>query len=115
MILVYFSLAINILVAGFWATVLSCNIKSIPADRAFGIDTVARRILGNLYLAIAIASIVSVALPTLLPQIIIVLFPIQILYKVISFITAQNKHNPVIISNVCIATLHIISLFVLYL
>ncbi len=113
MLVVYFSLIINILVAGFWGIVLSFIYKNAAADYAFGKDSPARRILGNMYAAIALASIVALLSPPLLREIVLVLFPLQMLYKLLSFLTARNKRNPVIISNVCIAVLHSISLYLL--
>jgi len=113
MAIIYLSLIINILVAGFWGIVLSFNIKSAPADRAFGQNTTARTILGNIYLAIALASVIAVTFQSLFFSIIITLFPLQIFYKLLTLLTAKHKLNPVIISNVCIAILHSFSLYLL--
>lgn len=114
MILVYISLIINIAVAGFWGIVLSFNLKSNPADTGFGADAVSRRILGNLYLAIATISILPFIEPKSLEVIVGVLFPMQIFYKVLSFLTVKDKKNPVTISNIIIAVIHSISLYILF-
>jgi hypothetical protein len=113
MTVVYLSLGVNILVAGFWGSVLFRNAYPKLA-RPFGADTEARRILACLYIAIAVASIVAVVNESWLVQIVTVLFPLQILYKVLTIFAVQDIRNPIVISNVVIAVLHVISLFVLF-
>jgi hypothetical protein len=113
MIFIYISLLINICVAGFWGVVLSRNIRFMRADEAFGTDSPARRILGCLYLTIALASIVPLFKPSLLISICSVLFSLQIFYKLCSFVSLPHIKNPVIASNLLIAALHGVSLYIL--
>ncbi len=113
MTIIYLSLVVNILVAGFWGSILFRN--SYPAQsRPFGADAPARRILACLYTAIAALSIVAVAYAPFLIPIVTILFPLQILYKLLTVFAVQNIKNPIVISNVLIAILHSISLYALY-
>lgn len=113
MIIVYASLVVNVLVAGFWGVILFRNMRFVPADKAFGTDSPARRILGCLYLAIALLSLVPFLVTSLLAPICLILFSIQILYKTLSFVSLPRIKNPVIAANLLIATLHAVSVYVL--
>ena len=113
MIIVYISLVVNILVAGFWGVILSRNTPFVPADKVFGVDSPARRILGCLYVGIALFSLVPFINASLLVPICLVLFSIQILYKVLSFVSLPRITNPVIASNLFIAVLHGTSVYFL--
>ncbi len=110
--IVYVSLLVNILVAGFWGGVLFRN--SYPnLTKVFGVDSPGLRILSSLYSAIALASIVAVVFPAHLISIVLVLFPLQIFYKLLSVIAVKDIKNPVVISNIFIALLHSVSLYLI--
>lgn len=112
--IVYMSLAVNILVAGFWGSVLFRN--SYPnLSKVFGSDSPGLRILSSLYSAIAVASVIAVIFPEYTIAIVSVLFPLQIFYKLLSVVAVKNIKNPVVVSNVFIALLHSVSLYMLYL
>ncbi|MEI8223804.1 MAG: hypothetical protein WCG20_01635 [bacterium] len=82
--------------------------------KVFGDVTPARQILSSLYMAIAVASFVALALPQYGIAIALVLFPIQILYKLSTLVTVSSKSNPVIWCNLAISIVHAISLYTIY-
>jgi hypothetical protein len=85
----------------------------MSADKVFGGDSPARRILGCLYLGITLFSVVPFINGAFLLPICLVLFSMQIFYKLYSFASLPNIKNPVIASNIAIALLHSVSLYVL--
>ena len=112
MSIVYISLLVNIIVAGFWGSVLFC--ESYPRlSRPFGPDSPGLRILSSLYTAIAFVSLFAVIENQYLIQIVMVLFPLQIFYKLLSVVAVRDIKNPVVISNIVIALLHSVSLYLL--
>lgn len=113
MTIVYLSFAINILVAGFWGVVLFRN-RVPKLTRVFGQDSPGLRILASLYLSIAILSLFALIHQEYLISIAYVLFSLQIVYKVISAFSVRDFKNPVVISNLVIATIHAISIYTLY-
>lgn len=91
-------------------------LQNAPAMTAvYGPDTPARRILACLYATIALASGAALLAqfafgkPELSVQIALVLFPLQIAYK-LATVPAVGLHNPVVVSNLAIAVLHSASL-----
>jgi hypothetical protein len=113
MMIIYLSLLVNIVVAGFWGIVLFRNVYP-ELTRPFGLDTPARRILACVYTAIAVVSVVAVVYESVLIPVVTVLFPVQIGYKLLTVLAVQDIKNPIVISNVLIAVLHGISLYMLF-
>lgn len=113
MTLITTALVINILVAGYWGMVLAFfNTKA--AVTGFGEDTPARRILACLYLSIACTSCLALFLPGAQLLIVSVLFPVQILYKVLSVFVVRNISNPVVVSNIIISFVLLLCLYSIF-
>lgn len=112
MIIVYISFVINILVAGFWGCILFSG-KFPTVAKVFGPDSPGVRILSSMYLAIAFLSAFALIHESYLLTIATVLFPFQIIYKVISAFSVRNIKNPVVISNLIIAAIHLVSVYIL--
>lgn len=114
MLIIMTSLIVNVVVAGFFGFVTGFNLKSIlpRLEVVFGPDTPARRILSSLYIAIALISLVAIVWPPVRLNIIVVLFPLQILYKILTFYFVADLKNPVPWWNVVISVLHGLSLWV---
>jgi hypothetical protein len=114
MFLIILSLIVNVLVAGYMGTAIGFSLdRALPGlDEVFGPDTPARRILACLYLAIAVTSIVAIANVNLRLPIILVLFPLQILYKLLTLFFVADRRNPVPWCNLAISGLHAASLYV---
>ena len=112
--LVMLSHLVNVMVAGTVALLIRRG--GAAADRAFGPGTDARRILACLYGAIAAASGVAIAAQPLDPdlpvRIALVLFPLQILYKLATW-PAVGWRSPVVRANLAISALHALSLAVI--
>jgi hypothetical protein len=111
--IVYISHIVNVLVAGMMGTLLVFNSTS-PIIEVFGPITPARQILSCIYLSIAIMSSVALVSKSKLIGIAVVLFPMQIVYKLLTLIAVSDKLNPVIWSNLAISILHIYSLYLIY-
>lgn len=113
MTIILLSLLVNVFVAGYMGTVIGFSLnRALPRlDEVFGPDTPARRILACLYLAIAAASIVAIASADFRLPIVRVLFPIQILYKLLTLIFVTDRKNPVPWTNLAISGLHGVSLY----
>jgi hypothetical protein len=104
MSLLYLSLLVNILVAGFWGTVL--GLKLLPKIASiYGADGSGIRILASMYLAIATVSFVALFWPAHTLAIISILFPFQILYKLLTLPLVGTMRHPVVLSNIVIAIL----------
>jgi hypothetical protein len=113
MAIIYISFFINIAVAGFWGIVLFRN-RLPKLSAVFGSDSPGIRILASLYLAIAIVSIFAILSPVYIVSIACVLFPLQIIYKILSVFSVKDIRNPVVISNLGIAFFHCVSLYIIY-
>jgi hypothetical protein len=111
--IIYLSHTVNILVAGMMGTLLFIN-SSSPIIEVFGGTTPARQILSCIYLAIATMSTIALVHRSQLIKIAIVLFPVQIVYKLLTLIAVTDKLNPIIWSNLIISILHLISLYIIY-
>jgi len=107
--IVYVSLWINIVVAGFWGIVLGFFPQSRFRNWPYGEDTPGSRILSSLYLAITFLSMYALVEPDRLYSVCIFLFGFQILYKSLSAITVRDFRNLVVISNLLIVVIHSIS------
>ena len=116
MIVILLSLVVNVLVAGYMGLAIGFRLKQmLPGlDEIFGPDTTSRQILACLYLAIAVCSIVALADSGLRLPIIVVLFPLQIFYKVLSAFLVTERGNPVPKANLAISMLHCVSLYVAF-
>ena len=108
------SLVINVLVAGFFGLATGFSLNSIlpKLDVVFGPDTPSRRILACLYLAIAAVSAVALLIVPLRMGIVVVLFPLQILYKTLTLFFVADWKNPVPWWNLVISALHAVSLWI---
>ena len=107
------SLVVNVLVAGYMGLAIGFRLKQMlpRLDEVFGPDTTSRQILACLYLAIAVCSIVALADSSIRLPIIVVLFPLQIFYKVLSAFLVTERSNPVPKANLAISMLHCVSLY----
>jgi hypothetical protein len=108
--IVYVSLAINIVVAGFWGIVLGFFPKTRFRNWPYGEDAPGSRILSSLYLAITAFSLYALTDPHRLYSVCLFLFPFQIVYKSLSALTVRDMRNPVVLSNLLIVVIHSISL-----
>ena len=104
--MIYISLAINIVV--LVPIVVLMAIKSPLLDTAWGPLTEARAILWSIYIAILVASIFLVFMPVV--SFIAALLAVQVVYKLTTPFTVGSFRNPVVISNLVIATLHAVTL-----
>ena len=100
MLLLQIGLIINILVAGFFGISL---LNKKFHTKIYGPDSTSRQILSSLYLSIAILSIVALSNENYLIQIVLILFPFQIIYKILSVFLITDKRNPVLWSNLAIS------------
>jgi hypothetical protein len=110
---VYLSHIVNVLVAGMMGTLLFLNSTSQIIE-VFGMPTPARQILSCVYLSIAIMSSIALVSKTKIITIAVVLFPMQIVYKILTLIAVSDIFNPVPWSNLAISILHAFSLYLIY-
>ena len=110
------SLVVNVLVAGFFGLATGFSLNSIlpKLDVVFGPDTPSRRILACLYLAIAAVSAVALLIVPLRMSIVVVLFPLQILYKTLTLFFVADWKNPVPWWNLVISALHAASIWIAF-
>jgi len=101
MLLFKIGLIINILVAGGFGVSL---VNKTLHTKIYGMDNTSRQILSSLYLAIAIISILALINENYLKNIVLVLFPFQIIYKILSVFLIVDKKSPVLWSNLIIGT-----------
>ena len=113
MTFVFLSLVVNVLVAGYMGLAIAFSSqRMLPGlDEVFGPDTTSRQILACFYSAIAVTSIVALANSSLRLRVILVLFPLQIFYKVLSAFLVSDRRNPVPKANLAISILHCASLY----
>jgi hypothetical protein len=104
--MIYISLAINIVI--LVPIVVLMAIKSPLVDTAWGPLTEARAILWSIYIAILIASIFLVFMP--IASFVAALLAVQVIYKLTTPFTVGSIRNPVVISNLVIATVHAVTL-----
>lgn len=110
MAIITLSYIINILVAGTMGTLLFFNLGS-RITNVFGENTAARQILSCLYLSIAMLSTVAMVDQRYFMGIAAVLFPMQIIYKLMTLIAVKDKKNPVPYANLAISIVHAISMW----
>ena len=119
-VLVILSMCVNIIVAGYFGVRLfgvrlfGGSSQSLSLKQSFGEDTPARQILACVYLAIAIMSIWALIDQARMIDIALVLFPMQILYKLLTLISVRDRSNPVPLSNLIISILHSFSLLAIW-
>jgi hypothetical protein len=82
--------------------------KSKIVNEAWGEFTPARGILLSIYFAILVASVALLFVPV--PASVAALLAVQVVYKVTTPFTVGRISNPVVISNLFIATLHVVTL-----
>ena len=116
MLIIVASLFVNVLVAGFFGLAMGFNLNSIlpKLDVVFGPDTPSRRILSCLYLAIAAISAVAWVVAPLRMTSVVVLLPLQILYKLLTLFFVADSSNPVPWWNLVVSALHAASLWVAF-
>jgi len=116
MLIIFASLVINVLVAGFFGLATGFRLNSIlpNLDVVFGPDTPSRRILACLYLAIAAVSAVALLVAPLRTGIVVVLLPLQILYKMLTVFFVADWKNPVPWWNLVICAIHAASLWIAF-
>lgn len=81
-------------------------------NEAYGEATSARSILLSVYLAIAVVSLGLLFLRD--PKLVASLILIQMIYKVTTPFTVGSITNPVVVSNLLIAAVHSVTLFLIY-
>jgi hypothetical protein len=106
-----FSLALNLVV--LFPVCAGLLMRKPRMTSAFGEWTPARGILLSIYLAIAVASAALLARPD--PRMASVLLGLQVIYKVTTPFTVRTVKNPVVISNLLIAAVHLVTLYVVVL
>jgi hypothetical protein len=99
---------VNIVVAGVIGLLILGG--SPRMTRVYGEDSPARRILACLYLAIAAASAYALLDAERLIAIAVVLFPVQIVYKLLTLVVVRDRRNPVLWWNLAISVLHAVAL-----
>jgi hypothetical protein len=99
MLLFKIGLIINILVAGGFGVSL---VNKRLHTKIYGAENTSRQILSSLYLAIAIISIVALINENYLKNIVLVLFPFQIIYKFLTVFLILDKRSPILWSNLII-------------
>ena len=100
------SLLLNIVVLIPFCTALMLNNEKV--QKTAGIFTPARGILLAMYLTILLSSILLLYFNDM--KLAFALFSMQVVYKVLSPITAKTLKNPIIISNILIAAFHLATL-----
>ena len=103
------SLIVNIVV--LVPIVFSMFVGSPIIDRAWGQFTESRGILSAMYFALLAVSLGLLVRP--IPVFVVPLLAVQVIYKLTTLFVV-GIFNPVVISNLAIAVLHIITLWVIY-
>jgi len=101
--LVTISLAVNIVV--LIPIVILMLIKSPLVDHAWGTFTAARGILLSMYGTILVLSCALIVMPV--PAFAVALLLMQVIYKITTPFTVGSFTNPIVISNLVIAALHV--------
>jgi hypothetical protein len=106
-LLIRLSLTLNILV--LLPVCFSIITKASWTQAAYGQPTPALGILLSIYLAILAASAGLLFRPV--PAMVAALLIVQIVYKLTTPLTVQTFANPVVLSNLAIATFHAVTLW----
>lgn len=109
-LLVTISYIVNIIVAGTFGSLLFFN-QDGRMTSVYGPNTPSRQILSCLYLSIALFSVVGLFHQKYFVKVALVLFPIQIVYKLLTLIAVEDRKNPVPYANLAISILHAFSLW----
>ena len=104
------SLGLNILV--LTPIVFGMAIGSPIIDRAWDEFTASRGILSSIYFALLVLSIILIV--KTVPVFVVPLLATQVIYKITTPFTVGTLLNPVVISNLGIAALHVVTLWVIY-
>jgi hypothetical protein len=107
--MIYVSLAVNILV--LIPIIVLMLLRSPVIDTAWGSYSQARGILMSIYFAILVVSLLLLFTPA--PEFVFALLLVQVIYKVTTPLTVGIK-NPVVISNLLIAALHVFTLLSIF-
>jgi hypothetical protein len=108
-VLLLISHGINVLIAGTVGILLFADHDRFK--EIYGKETVARRILSCVYLSIALTSAYALAFSEQMLSIALVLFPLQIVYKLLTYFVIEDKKNPVLWFNLGISLIHGSTLF----
>ena len=113
--MIYVSHAANILI--LIAVCRALWRGDVGLDASFGPDTPARRILACVYFAILLASLYALlraglGAPHIAVQIALVLFPLQIIYKITTAF-AVGLENAVVQANLAVVALHCVTMVAL--
>lgn len=114
--MVYISHAANVLILIAVCTALWRGDAGM--EDAFGPDSPARRILACVYFAILLTSLYAliragIGAPHIAVQIALVLFPLQITYKLTTAF-AVGMDNPVVLTNLAVVALHAATLIAIW-
>jgi hypothetical protein len=101
--LITISLAVNIVV--LIPIVILMVIKSPLVDQSWGTFTAARGILLSMYGTILVLSCALIVMPV--PAFVAALLLVQVIYKITTPFTVGSISNPIVISNLVIAALHV--------
>ena len=104
------SLGLNILV--LTPIVIGMFIGSPIIDRAWDEFTASRGILASIYFALLVLS--TFLIIKTIPVFVAPLLATQVIYKITTPFTVGTVLNPVVISNLGIAALHLVTLWVIY-
>ena len=110
MIIITISYIVNILVAGLMGILLFFDLGD-RVIKVYGENTAARQSLSCLYLSIAIFSIIGLFSQSYFIKIALILFPMQIVYKLLTLLAVKDKSNPVPYANLAISLLHGVSVW----
>ncbi|MFN7472584.1 MAG: hypothetical protein ACK5S9_13150 [Roseiflexaceae bacterium] len=108
--LITISLAVNIFV--LIPIVILMLIKSPLIDHAWGTFTAARGILLSMYGTILVLSCALIVMP--IPAFVAALLLMQVIYKFTTPFTVGSFTNPIVMSNLVIAALHVGTLVALF-
>jgi len=78
-------------------------------QKSAGSFTPARGVLLAMYITIALASIILLTFKD--PKLVFALFFLQIVYKFLTPVTVKTFKNPIVISNLLIASFHLITVY----
>ena len=82
------------------------------AQQGYGPSSPARGILLSIYMAICALSLVLLFRPN--PMMVAALLMVQVVYKVTTPFTVGTVKNPVVVSNLAIAAVHVVTLIVIW-
>jgi hypothetical protein len=109
-VMMYVSLALNVVVLVPVCAALASKSTAVQhaVTEAWGQQSAARGILLSIYSAILVASLALLMRPV--SAAVFSLLAVQVLYKVTTPFTVGSVSNPVVISNLAVATVHIATL-----